>query len=61
MAKTWVCPFWKWEERLTVYCEGAKTEFRTPGARTAYIDRFCANIPGWEQCPLAAELSKCFE
>ena len=61
MARTWFCPFWKWEDGLKVYCEGARMDFTDQDAREDYIGRYCANNPGWECCTVAKCLCRQYE
>lgn len=61
MPKTWACPFFSWEERLCVHCEGARVKFRDREARKEYIDRYCASVPGWINCSFADHLNNQYE
>ena len=56
MPRTWCCPFWKFEDGLKVFCEGCRLHFQAAEARNDYVSRFCANVPGWEDCTVAQEL-----
>ena len=58
VPKTWMCPFWCWEDHLKLHCDGAALGFKSPQARQEYIGRYCANNPGWEGCPIAKALVK---
>jgi len=61
MPVTWACPFWKWEDGLKVYCSGGRIDFPNAEAREDYIYRYCAYVPGWEDCTLAANLIRDYE
>lgn len=61
MARTWSCPFWKWEDGLKVYCEGCRMDFADQEAREDYIKRYCASNPGWEGCTVAQALCRRYE
>lgn len=61
MPKSWACPFWQWEEVLCLHCEGAKLTFKSREGWRTYIDRYCAHVPGWEECPIARALTKEYE
>lgn len=56
MPRTWSCPFWSWEDGHRVYCEGCRLDFKAKDARDDYVSRYCANVPGWENCTIAQEL-----
>ena len=59
--KTWQCPFFRRDERLCVHCEGGKVAFPNMEVRGYYINRYCANNPGWEQCSIASFLERFYE
>ena len=55
--KFWACPFFKWDDQTKVACEGG-CKLIFPDKRTAcdFMDRYCANNPGWRSCTLAQSL-----
>lgn len=59
--KTWQCPFFRWDERLCVHCEGGKVEFPDMKVRDYYINRYCADNPGWKKCTIASFLERFYE
>lgn len=59
--KTWACPFFRWDERMCVHCEGGKVDFPDMDTRGEYIDRYCASVPGWEKCTIASSLENFYE
>lgn len=59
--KTYECPFWRWEKRLCVNCEGGRIEFVDEQAREDYIGRYCASVEGWEACSIAQHLERVYE
>ncbi len=59
--KTFACPFFKWDERLCVHCEGGVVRFRDRREAMEYIDRYCASVDGWEKCSLARSLLGYYE
>lgn len=61
MPKTWCCPFFRWEDRLRVNCEGGRVCFHDGEERRLYINRFCACVPGWEGCSIAQGLQQYYE
>lgn len=60
-SKTFVCPFFKWDERLRVHCEGGHLAFRDRPETEDYIDRHCADLEGWKGCSLAGSLLRYYE
>lgn len=59
--RDWKCPFFKWDEKLLVVCEGGRVIFPDEKAARDYFDRYCAHLPGWEGCCIAAVLSGFYE
>lgn len=59
--KTWACPFFHWDERLCVRCEGGCMSFPDRETLAEYADRYCANLQDWESCTVAANLLKYYE
>lgn len=59
--KTWACPFFHWDERLRVRCEGGCMSFPDREALAEYADRYCANLQDWKSCTVAANLLKYYE
>jgi hypothetical protein len=60
-SKTFVCPFFKWDERLRVHCEGGCLSFHDRPEAEDYIDRHCADLEGWKCCSLACSLLRYYE
>lgn len=59
-SRIWECPFFKWDEKRKVHCEGGKVAL--PGKeQTEYIEQYCASEQGWRECPLAKALEKYYE
>lgn len=61
MGKTWECPFYKWDARLAVYCEGGKITFPDRKALEDYSEKHCTSLNGWEMCSLAESLLQYYE
>ncbi len=59
--KTFACPFFRWDERLRVHCEGGCVSFRDRQEATEYIDRHCADLKDWNSCSLACSLLRYYE
>ncbi len=59
--KTWTCPYFTWDGRKEISCEGGRLEFPTAAAAVAYMDTFCAGGNNWRHCTLAEALTKHYE
>lgn len=59
--KTFACPFFKWDERLCVHCEGGRVTFPDKAAAQEYIDRYCAAAQWWQACTVASTLLRYYE
>lgn len=59
--KYWSCPFWKWDGQKEINCEGGRIVFPSPQAASDYMDRFCADNPGWRRCTVAEALYEWLE
>ncbi len=53
---SWACPFFKWDEKQAVHCEGGKLIHPDQRAGKAYAAAFCANTAGWRDCTVARGL-----
>ena len=61
MGKTYCCPFYRWEEALSVHCEGGCVRFPDKETRNDYLDQYCSANPCWEHCSIAAALQGYYE
>lgn len=60
--KTWVCPFFGWDERLCIHCEGkSSVHFFDRAGVEEYADQHCAALDGWEDCSIAQSLLRHYE
>lgn len=60
--KYFVCPFFKWDEEKKVACEGgSKLLFPNKNVACEFMDRYCANNPGWKMCTFAQTLLRYHE
>lgn len=60
--KAWTCPFFKWDDKQCVACEGGKLHFPDKESATEYMDAFCAGKDrAWEWCSIAASLLQYYE
>lgn len=61
MGKTYICPFYAWEEKLAVHCEMAHVKFPDKAVRDEYLGRYCSALPGWRGCTLARQMNLYYE
>lgn len=61
MGKTWACPFFGWDEKRKVHCEGGGAGFKDRDTFLSYTSRYCASVPGWKNCSLAVALLEYYE
>ncbi len=59
--KYWSCPFFVWDERLAVHCEGGRLRFPDWEAAETFTGRFCAGDMGWKNCTVARNLLLYYE
>lgn len=59
--KSWACPFFSWDEKRKVHCEGGGAGFSDKGTYADYTDRYCASVQGWKQCSLAVALLEYYD
>lgn len=58
-SKTFLCPFYTWDEKTKVHCEGGRMSFKDRESAKEYIDRYCAG--DWRRCTVAAALLRYYE
>ena len=62
MGKTYCCPFFRWEESLSVHCEsGSVLRFPDKKTRDEDLGKYCSANPCWERCSIAAALRGYYE
>ena len=59
--RAWACPFFTWDERLCIHCEGGVVKFKDREAIVGYIDQHCACGVGWKECSIAIYLNSYYE
>ena len=60
--KKWRCPFFIWDDREHVACEGkCKISFPDDVAAKEFMEGFCASDPGWEKCAIAENKLRFYE
>lgn len=61
MAKTWTCPFFKWEEKQKIHCEGGGPAFELPETFREFSNAYCASTENWRKCSLADALVRQYD
>jgi len=59
--RTWICPYFKYDEKRRVHCEAGVIRMPDEQAMKDLADAYCGNLPGWEKCPLARCMSAFYE
>lgn len=57
----WTCPFFTWDEKLKVHCEGGLVKFPDRKTLTGYADRHCSSENGWKNCSVARAMLEYYE
>ena len=57
--KFWACPFFKWDGKQEISCEGGRVNFPLPDTANAYMNEYCAG--DWKKCSVAAALLEYYE
>lgn len=57
----WSCPFYKWDERLKIHCEGNRIAFHDQKGIQDYANQHCASPSGWKNCSIAKSLLEYYE
>lgn len=60
-GRVWTCPFFHWDKRQEVHCEGGCVKFQKARTHLGYVERFCGKTSGWESCTLAKALLEQYE
>ena len=55
-AMNWACPFYRWDEKRKIHCDGGTVGIRGNRDLLNYARKYCANVTGWEDCSLARAL-----
>ena len=59
--RVWRCPYYKFDRKLEVHCEGGSV-FRVADRAIFYehANRYCSNAKHWERCQIAECLTKLY-
>ena len=60
--KTFRCPFFRYDEKQILGCEGGRIKFPDAATAKRFMDEYCAHPSnGWKDCCIAACLLKFYE
>lgn len=59
--KLFICPYYTWDDRLSVHCEGGKISFHDTESANAYKENFCTCQSGWKKCTVSLYLTKYYD
>jgi len=60
--RTWCCPFYRYDEKNKVHCEGGSVFcVRDKSIFAAHADKYCGNAKGWRLCQIAVALEEFYE
>ncbi len=59
--KTWTCPFFLWDGKKEISCEGGRICFHTSHSANDYMNAYCAGGNNWQQCTVAKALLKYYD
>lgn len=48
--RVWKCPFFQYDRREEIHCEGGIASFLSQGELAAYANKYCSDARGWEKC-----------
>ena len=61
-SRVWTCPFFQWDERLAVHCEGgSRVRFARLRTYRQYVSCYCCDLNGWRRCSIADALNKQYD
>ena len=55
------CPYFSWEDKLTLHCEMGVQEFPDRQARDEYVTAYCGDPLKYHRCTLAQTLGEFYE
>jgi hypothetical protein len=61
MPRDFICPFYAWDDFLSIHCECGQIDFYDRTSRAEYLDRYCCNNPGWRKCTPASNRLKAYD
>lgn len=60
--RTWCCPFFMYDEKGTIHCEGgSRFKMKDKEIYASFADKYCGDPKGWRKCPIAHALWKLYD
>lgn len=60
-SRIWVCPFFRWDKRRQVYCEGGTVSLPDLETFQEFVNTYCAADKGWENCAIAKAMTEYYD
>lgn len=60
-SMAWQCPFFVWDEKQKIHCEGGTLKFCKGREKSRYAHQYCANFSEWKMCTLSQFLLEKYE
>lgn len=57
--RAWSCPYFVWDEKLKMGCEGGRLIFPDKKCALSFLDKYCAG--DWKSCPIACGINDYYE
>jgi len=55
------CPYYEWDAKTTMHCEGGRLSFPDRDTAQAYFTTYCGDIDGWRRCTVARAITRFYE
>ena len=57
----WCCPYYNWDARTAVHCEGGRIDLPSGEAAREYFEIYCSSVEGWRRCTVARAITRFYE
>ena len=58
---TFCCPYYEWDARKAVGCEGGRIELPDRSTAEEFFQTYCGDVSGWQRCSVARAISRFYE
>ena len=59
--EVFACPYYLWESKSAVKCEGGTIRMPDGAAALDYFWTYCCDVSGWRRCTVARAISRHYE
>ena len=59
--EVFTCPYYGWETKSAVNCEGGKIRLPDAEAAREYFRTYCTDLNGWRRCTVARAITRHYE